>query len=50
MHYRRGDMGFEVLQTLQEFLILRPGYQEIPGNSLEITDDMPETTIVLNVK
>ena len=50
MHYRRGDMGFEVLQTLQEFLILRPGHQEIPGNSLEITDDMPETTIVLNVK
>lgn len=50
MHYRRDDMGFEVLQTLQEFLILRPGHQEIPGNSLEITDDMPETTIVLNVK
>ncbi len=50
MHYRRGDMGFEVLQTLQEFLILRPGHQEIPDNTLEITDDMPETTIVLNVK
>ena len=50
MHYRRGDMGFEVLQTLEEFLILRPGHQELPGNTLEITDDMPETTIVLNVK
>lgn len=50
MHYRRGDMGFEVLQTLQEFLILRPGHQELPGNTLEITHDMPETTIVLNVK
>ena len=50
MHYRRGDMGFDVLQTLQEFLILRPGYQEMPGDTLEITDDMPETTVVLNVK
>lgn len=50
MHYRRGDMGFEVLQTLQEFLLLRPGYQELPGNTLEITHDMPETTIVLNVQ
>ena len=50
MHYRRGDMGFEVLQTLQEFLILRPHHQELPGNTLDITDDMPETTIVLNVQ
>ena len=50
MHYRRGDMGFEVLQTLQEFLLLRPGHQELPGNTLEITHDMPETTIVLNVQ
>ena len=50
MHYRRGDMGFDVLQTLEEFLILRPGHQELPGNTLEITDDMPETTIVLNIK
>ena len=50
MHYRRDAMGFEVLQTLQEFLILRPHHQELPGNTLEITDDMPETTIVLNVK
>lgn len=49
MHYRRDDMGFEVLQTLQEFLILRPGHQEIPGNTLEITEDMPQTTLVLNV-
>ena len=50
MHYRRGDMGFDVLQTLQEFLILRPHHQELPGCELEITDDMPETTIVLNVQ
>jgi len=50
MHYRRDDMGFEVLQTLQEFLILRPGHQELPGNQLEITEDMPRTTIVLNVR
>lgn len=50
MHYRRDDMGFGVLQTLREFLILRPGHQELPGNELEITRDMPETTIVLNVK
>ena len=49
MHYRRGEVGFDVLQTLQEFLILRPGHQEMPGNELEITDDMPETTIVLNL-
>ena len=49
MHYRRGEVGFDVLQTLQEFLILRPGHQEMPGNTLEITDDMPETTIVLNL-
>ena len=39
-----------MLQTLEEFLILRPGHQELPGNTLEITADMPETTIVLNVK
>ena len=50
MHYRRDDMGFDVLQTLQEFLVLRPGYQELPGNTLELTHDMPETTIVLNIK
>ncbi len=50
MHYRRGDIGFDVLQTLQEFLILRAGHQEMPGNELEITEDMPETTIVLNVQ
>ena len=50
MHYRRGDLGFDVLQTVEEFLILRPGHQELPGNTLEITRDMPETTIVLNVK
>lgn len=50
MHYRKDDMGYDVLQTLQEFLILRPGHQELPGNTLEITSDMPETTIVLNVR
>ncbi len=49
MHYRRDAMGFEVLQTLQEFLILRPHHQELPGNTLEIGEEMPETTIVLNV-
>ncbi len=49
MHYRRGDMGFDVLQTLQEFLILRPHHEELPGNTLEITQEMPETTMVLNV-
>ena len=50
MHYRRGEVGFDVLQTLQEFLILRPGHQEMPGNQLEITEDMPETTVVLNLQ
>ncbi len=50
MHYRRDRVGFEVLQTLQEFLILRPHHQELPGNTLEITDDMPETAVVLQVK
>ena len=50
MHYRKDDMGYDVLQTLQEFLILRPGHQELPGNTMEITCDMPETTIVLNVR
>ena len=49
MHYRRGDVGFDVLETLQEFLILRPGHQELPGNRLELTHDMPETTVVLNL-
>ena len=49
MHYRRGSVGFDVLQTLQEFLILRPGYQEMPGCEVEITKDMPETTMVLNL-
>jgi len=49
MHYRRGSVGFDVLQTLQEFLILRPGYQEMPGCEVEITEDMPETTLVLNL-
>ena len=50
MHYRKDDMGYDVLQTLQEFLILRPGHQELPGNTMEITCDMPETTIVLNAR
>ncbi len=50
MHYRRDNMGFDVLQTLQEFLILRPHHQELPGCTMEIGPDMPETTIVLNVR
>ena len=50
MHYRRGDVGYDVLQTVEEFLILRPGHEELPGCRLDITHDMPETTVVLNLK
>ena len=50
MHYRRGEMGFPVLQSLQEFLDLRPDWRELPGSTLEVTENMPRITLVLNVK
>ena len=43
-------MGFPVLQPLQEFLDLRPDWRELPGSTLEVTENMPRTTLVLNVK
>ena len=47
--HTRHNVGFDVLETLQEFLILRPSHQELPGNQLELTHDMPETTVVFHL-
>lgn len=49
MHYRRGSVGFDVLETLEDFLPLFP--QELvrvyDGNSLTVTADMPQQVAVL---
>lgn len=43
MHYRRGDVGFDVLTTLEDFLAQYPRDMAVryPGNSLTLTPDMP---------
>ena len=42
MHYRRGDIGFENIAPLEEFLRLFPAEQvhELDGNSFEVTPEL----------
>lgn len=51
MHYRRGDVGFDVLTTLEDFLAQYPGNMAVrcPGNSLTLTPDMPRQIAVLEL-
>ena len=51
MHYRRGDVGFDVLTTLEDFLAQYPGDMVVrhPGNSLTLTPDMPRQIAVLEL-
>ena len=47
MHYRLGDMGFNVLSELEAFTSLRQNVVEYDTNCLEITSDTPSQTAVL---
>ena len=38
MHYRKGDMGFDVIAEPEAFLDLYEGYTLIDGHTLELTD------------
>ena len=51
MHYRRGDVGFDVLTTLEDFLAQYPGDMAVrcSGNSLTLTPDMPRQIAVLEL-
>ena len=51
MHYRLGDMGFDVLTTLEDFLAQYPGDMAVrcPGNSLTLVPDMPRQIAVLEL-
>ena len=42
MHYRRGDIGFESIAPLEEFLRLFPAEQvhELDGNSFDVTPEL----------
>lgn len=42
MHYRRGELGFEVLQTAEEFAALYPAESVhwLEGNTLELNEDV----------
>lgn len=47
MHYRLGDLGFDSIGALEEFTALRQDVKDYPGNTVEITADMPAQTAVL---
>ena len=47
MHYRSDTFGYDCIGTLEEFLSLRTDCVFYPGNSIEITSDMPSQTAVL---
>ena len=51
MHYRLGDMGFDVLTTLEDFLSQYPRDMVVryPGSSLTLTPDMPRQVAVLRL-
>lgn len=51
MHYRRGTMGFDVLETLEDFLPLFPRelVRVYDGSSLTLEKHIPEQVAVLRV-
>jgi len=40
MHYRKGDMGFDLIAQPDEFLGMYDGYTVIDGHTLELTDEV----------
>lgn len=52
MHYREGDMGFDVLTTLEDFVGQYPAdmVRRYSGSSLELTPDMPRQVAVLRAE
>jgi len=52
MHYRRGDMGFEVLRTVEEFTDLFPPslVKEYRVPYMEVSKDTPAQVAVLRIK
>ncbi len=51
MHYRRGEMGFEVLHTVEDFTALYPAelVKEYDGNCLAVDADTPDHIALLRV-
>lgn len=47
MHYRLGDMGYDVISQLSAFTDLCGNTIYYPGNTLELTTDTPSQTAVL---
>ena len=47
MHYRLGDMGFDVIAELGDFTALRRDVIEYDTNTLELTAETPAQTAVL---
>ena len=49
MHYRKGEVGFDVLSALEDFTGLYPGelVKEYPSNTLTLTGDTPRQVAVL---
>ena len=47
MHYRSDSFGYEVLGTLEDFLVLRDDVVRHDTNTLEITKDTPSQTAAL---
>ena len=49
MHFRRGDMGYDVIATPDEFLSRCPNVVEYPGNTLTVDLQTPAQTAVLSL-
>lgn len=47
MHYRLGDMGYDVISELADFTSLCRKVVYYPGNTMELTTDTPAQTAVL---
>ncbi|MGB4588187.1 MAG: MBL fold metallo-hydrolase [Clostridiaceae bacterium] len=50
MHYRTEDWGFEQLAKVEEFIKLRKDVRILKTNTLEITEDIKEGTIILTYR
>ena len=50
MHFRRGDVGFDVLSTAEEFLKKCPNPVVYPGNTLTVDPETPAQTAVLQLR
>ena len=50
MHYRGSGFGYDVIGPLEDYLALCNDVVRYPGNTLEVSKDMPRQTAVLNWK